>query len=187
MGGPKKLRRKYTNPRKPWEGARIESEKKIKEQYGLKNKHEIRVAQAELRKIRRLARECLSHGEDGAKTGKIVLERLVKLGMATEKTSLDDLLALDVHTVLGRRLQSVVLKKGLAKSPRQARHIIAHGHIAINGKRVTSPGYLVRIGEEPTIVYYGNYTLPVPSQNEPKSVVKEEVKEEVDSDGGKEE
>lgn len=185
MGGPKKLRKKYTNPRKPWEGARIESEKKVKEQYGLKNKHEIRIAQAELRKIRRLAREYLSMGSEGLEQGKIILQRLIKLGIANEKTTLDDLLALDVHSVLGRRLQSVVLKKGLAKTTRQARHIIAHGHIAINGKRVTAPGYLVKVTEEPNVTYYGNYTLPVPVVSDSGHI--KEDKKEVDVDGGKEE
>ena len=37
---------------------------------------------------------------------------------------------------------------GLAKTPWQARQMIAHGHIAIHGKKVTSPSYHVSRGEE---------------------------------------
>ena len=171
MGGPRKLRKKYTNPRKPWEGARIESEKKLEEQYGLKNKREIRAAQGELRKIRRMAREFLSEGKEGIEKGKVILKRLMRLGIASETTTLDDLLALDIHTILGRRLQTILIKKGLARSPREARQFIAHGHIAVNGKRVTSPSYMVKVDEEPTITYYGDFNPKL------QAPVKEEIKE----------
>lgn len=188
MGGSRKLRKKYTNPKKPWEGTRIEAEKKMEEQYGLKNKHEIRIAQAELRKIRGLAREHLSKGAEGAEKGKMILKRLIKLGVATEKTTLDDLLALDVHSILGRRLQTVVQKKGLARSARQARQFIAHGHIAVSGKRVTSPSYMVGVDEELNVSYYSDFnpqaerSAPV---KETKEVKEEEVKE-GETDGGQE-
>ena len=52
-----------------------------------------------------------------------------------------------------RRLQTIVYKKGLAKTIHHARQLIVHGHIAINGRRVTSPGYIVRRDEEEMVDY----------------------------------
>ena len=47
-----------------------------------------------------------------------------------------------------RRLQTVVLRKGLARTPHQARQLITHGHIAIGNNRVTIPSYTVTRDEE---------------------------------------
>jgi small subunit ribosomal protein S4 len=44
---------------------------------------------------------------------------------------------------LERRLDNVIFLGGFAESRSQARQIISHGHIAVNGKRVTVPSYLV--------------------------------------------
>jgi small subunit ribosomal protein S4 len=46
-----------------------------------------------------------------------------------------------------------VFQKGLAKSIQQSRQLIAHGHIAINGRRVSSPSYLVLKDEESKLSY----------------------------------
>ena len=64
------------------------------------------------------------------------------------------MLGLTVRDVLERRLQTLVYKKGLALSIYHARQLIVHGHIAINGRRVRSPGYLVSREEEDKIGYY---------------------------------
>jgi small subunit ribosomal protein S4 len=56
---------------------------------------------------------------------------------------LDRILSLDVRAVLERRLQTIVYRLGLAKSIHHARQLIVHGHIAVAGRRVTSPGFLV--------------------------------------------
>ena len=53
-----------------------------------------------------------------------------------------------------RRLQTIVYEKGLARTIYQARQFIVHGHIAIAGRRVTSPGYLVSKEEELLIDFY---------------------------------
>jgi small subunit ribosomal protein S4 len=47
----------------------------------------------------------------------------------------------------------------MARSPKQARQFITHGHIAINGKRNTIPGYRVNRVEEGQISYYGKSPL----------------------------
>lgn len=48
---------------------------------------------------------------------------------------------------LERRLDNVVYRLGFAVSRADARMLVRHGHILVNGKRVTIPSYLVRAGE----------------------------------------
>ena len=50
--------------------------------------------------------------------------------------------------MLERRLDNVVWRIGLGSSRAQARQIILHGHILVNGKKVNIPSYLVNTGEE---------------------------------------
>jgi small subunit ribosomal protein S4 len=57
---------------------------------------------------------------------------------------------------LERRLQTLVYRLGLAKTIKQARQLITHGHIAIDGRRVTAPSYIVEKEEESKIGYYPN-------------------------------
>ena len=52
---------------------------------------------------------------------------------------------------LERRLDSVVLRLGFALSRRQARQLVRHGHVAVNGHKVNIPSYQVSVGEEITI------------------------------------
>src|SRR5438874_773886 len=52
---------------------------------------------------------------------------------------------------LERRLDNVVYRMGLAVSRRQARQLVRHGHIAVDGRKVNIPSYQVSQGEEITI------------------------------------
>mgnify|MGYP000312403668 CR=1 FL=1 len=104
---------------------------------------------------------------------KALIERLYHMGLLpTTETTLDSILSLTVRDVLERRLQTIVYKKGLASSIYHARQLIVHGHIAINGRRVRSPGYLVSIDEEDKIGYYE--TSPYATKLKEKEVVKGE-------------
>ena len=49
--------------------------------------------------------------------------------------------------LLERRLDNVVYRLGFASSLAQARQIVRHGHIEVNGKTVTIPSYLLEVGE----------------------------------------
>jgi small subunit ribosomal protein S4 len=49
--------------------------------------------------------------------------------------------------LLERRLDSVLVNSGMAASRAAARQNIVHGHIRVNGRRVTAPGQMVRIGD----------------------------------------
>ena len=52
---------------------------------------------------------------------------------------------------LERRLDNVVYRLGFAVARRQARQLVRHGHIAVNGRKVNIPSYQVSQGEEITI------------------------------------
>ena len=49
--------------------------------------------------------------------------------------------------LLERRLDNVVYRLGFAKNRRQARQMVSHGHILVNGKKVTIPSYRVDVGD----------------------------------------
>ena len=53
--------------------------------------------------------------------------------------------------MLERRLDNVVCRAGFGSSRAQARQIVLHGHVMINGKKVNIPSYLVSVGEEITL------------------------------------
>lgn len=53
--------------------------------------------------------------------------------------------------LLERRLDNVVYRAKLASTRPQARQIIVHGHILVNGKRVYSPSFLVAVSDVITI------------------------------------
>lgn len=49
--------------------------------------------------------------------------------------------------VLERRLDNVVYRLGFTPSRLSARQLVRHGHIAVNGKKVISPGYMLDKGD----------------------------------------
>jgi small subunit ribosomal protein S4 len=49
--------------------------------------------------------------------------------------------------LLEQRLDNVVYRLGLASTRRQARQLVNHGHITVNGKRVDIPSYHVEVGD----------------------------------------
>jgi len=159
MGDPKFNRKKYETPRHPWEAERIKEEWELRKKYGLKNKREIWKAKSILRNIRsqaRILQAKLRYEDPNAeKQEKLLFDKLVRLGILNEQNlSLDAILSLTVEDILRRRLQTIVYLKGLARTPKQARQFIVHGHIAIGDRKVTIPGYLVRKEEEELIDYY---------------------------------
>jgi small subunit ribosomal protein S4 len=49
--------------------------------------------------------------------------------------------------LLERRLDNVVYRMGFASTRRFARQLVTHGHILVNGKKVTIPSYIVKEGD----------------------------------------
>ncbi len=164
MGDPKKQRKKYETSRFPWQTDVLQSELKLLGQYGLRNKRELWRHKTMLSKFRGNARSLLGMPTEVRKKmeGQL-LDRLHHLGILPETAVLDDILDLTLNEVLERRLQTLVFRRGLAKSVYQARQLITHGHIAIEKKRVSSPGYLVLREEEVKIDYSPTSPLSNPS------------------------
>jgi len=53
----------------------------------------------------------------------------------------------ELLVLLERRLDNVVYRIGLGSSRRQSRQIVTHGHVLVNGKRVSVPSYSVSPGD----------------------------------------
>ena len=49
--------------------------------------------------------------------------------------------------LLESRLDNVVFRMGLARTRREARQIVDHKHVLVNGKQVNIPSYLVKVGD----------------------------------------
>lgn len=164
MGDPKFSRRKYETPAHPWEGERIKQENELVMKYGLKNKRELWRAQSLVRSLRAQSRELQARLRTGDPQAKVetdqLLARCARLALLPpEGATLNDVLLLTTEDVLARRLQTVMYRKGLAYTPKQARQFIVHGHAAIGGRKVTIPGYLVKRNEEDLIGYYSQSPL----------------------------
>ncbi|MFP4142828.1 MAG: 30S ribosomal protein S4 [Thermoplasmata archaeon] len=164
MGDPKFSRKKFEKPSHPWQEERIKEENDYIRHYALKNKKEFWKARSILKNIRAQARNLqarLRYGEKQAREEMdALLEKLKHKGyLKGQDHTLNDVLNLGVENILNRRLQTLVYHKGLAHSANQARQFIIHGHISVNGRKVTVPSYIVNEEEESTIAYYQNSPL----------------------------
>jgi len=157
MGDPKKPRKKWIEgkPMKLWNKQLLMEELQLVGEYGLRNKRELWLAKAILKRIKRRAREMLAlPPEEREKVEKPFKEKLYKMGFIPDPdVPLDYILGLDVRAILERRLQTLVYRKGLARSIHEARQLIVHRHIAIAGRIVNAPGFLVPRDLEDKITY----------------------------------
>ncbi len=149
MGHPKKLRKKYDTPKKPYDKERLEEEKMLMKSFGLKKKQEIWRAESRLRNYRRRAREIQT--EKSKEKEKILVDKACKIGLIAPNSSLDDILGLKVENLLERRLQTQVFRRGFSRTIKQARQLIVHGHVSVNGRKVWWPSYIVKVDEEDKI------------------------------------
>jgi len=149
MGDPKRQRKKYEGPAHPWRADVLSEELKLLGEFGLRNKRELWRAASTLRKYRAIARKLFAlTGEKREKLEKILIEKLIKLGVLQPGATLDDILSLTVRDFLKRRLQTILYDLGYAKTIYHARQLITHGHVLIGDKKVKSPSYHVKRGEE---------------------------------------
>ncbi|MEK6890947.1 MAG: 30S ribosomal protein S4 [Nanoarchaeota archaeon] len=138
--------KKFNRPKKAFDSARIASENIIVEKYGLKNKREIWKAKAKLDIMRKTAKRLVDTSDD------IQEQFLAKLrGNGFNVKNIVDVLALTEEDILKRRLQTIILNKKLATTPKGARQLIIHGHISVNERKVDIPSYIVDVGEEEKI------------------------------------
>ena len=148
----RKQSKKFEKPLKPWDKTRIEDEAKLLRNYGLRRKREIWKTESLLRNYRRIARDLAARRNKEKE--KILLDKLFKIGLVGKDATLDDVLALTIEKLLERRLQTLVFKRGLATTPKQARQYIVHGHVAVAGRKVKWPSTIIPLSDEGKISLY---------------------------------
>jgi small subunit ribosomal protein S4 len=155
VGDPKRQRKSYATPRHPWRSDQLEVELRLLGEYGLRNKRELWRYKTRLSEVRGIARSLLGRSEaERSRVQHEYLAKLSRIGVLSESASIDEVLDLDIRDLLERRLQTMVFKRGLAKTLFQARQLVSHGHISIAGKVVSVPGYMVSREEEQKIKYF---------------------------------
>jgi small subunit ribosomal protein S4 len=178
MGQTKRIRKKYETPSHPWQRERILEEKEMVKEYGLKNKKEIWKSASKLKSARAQVKKIIAniHSEQSAKEKEHLLNKLIRYGIISKDSKLEDILDLKAKEFLERRLQTIILRKNLARSSKQARQFISHGHILINGKKVTAPSYLVSKEEESKIEF--KPLSPLSKADHPERTIKEKLEKE---------
>lgn len=157
MGDPKKKRKKFHRPSHPWQKERIEEERIILKEYGLKNKREIWKANSLLKNFKNQVKRLIAATSQQAEKERTqLLRKLQNLDMIKRAARLDDILGLTLKDIMNRRLQTVVYKNGLAGTINQARQFIVHKHITLKGKKISAPSYLVLKNEEEMIELTGD-------------------------------
>src|SRR3989338_2473437 len=152
MGSPKKQRKKFSKPSHPWQKERILAEHEIVKEYGLNRKYEIWKMNSILKSLTRQAKNLIATKKPQAqKEAGQLLAKLHSLGLINKDAQIEDVLSLSLKNIMERRLQTLVYRKSLASSARQARQFIVHAHIALGEKTVTAPSYLVPVDEEGNI------------------------------------
>ncbi|MFW9966870.1 MAG: 30S ribosomal protein S4 [Candidatus Thorarchaeota archaeon] len=160
MGDPKRQKKKYVSPKRPFDSDRFESELQFIGTYGLRNKKELWRHKTELSRYRRQARSLLAlTAEERATLETDLIGKLVRIGALTGEPTLDSVLDLTIEDVLERRLQTIVFRKGMASSAHHARQLVTHGHVALNQAKVTTPSRLISVAEENRITYIAKSPL----------------------------
>ncbi|HLF53795.1 MAG TPA: 30S ribosomal protein S4 [Candidatus Nanoarchaeia archaeon] len=134
---------RYSRPKKAFEISRIKEENALLKKYGLKNKLEVWKSIAKVNYFRKRAKAL---AKSPLEEQKVLFDKLKALGL--DINSIADVLALKIENLLERRLPTIIYKKGLAKTAKEARQMVAHKRILIEGKVINIPGYLVSLMEE---------------------------------------
>ena len=154
MGDPRRQKKKYVIPKRPFDSDRFEQELQQIGLYGLRNKKELWKHRTQLSRYRRTARNLLAQSEEERERVEHELtQMLVRRGVLTKEPNLDNVLDLTLEDLLERRLQTIVFRKGLACSMHHARQLVIHGHIALNAARVMTPSRIITLQEEEHIQY----------------------------------
>jgi small subunit ribosomal protein S4 len=177
MGDPRKAKKQYWTPKHPWNKLTIDDERIMKNDYGLRNKKEIFIANSMLKKYRNIAKRLIADDSaQGTKEKKQMLEKLQSVGLLQAGAEIDNVLSLQLKDVLERRLQSVTVRKGLARTMKQARQFIVHRHITVGDREITSPAYIVPVKQENMLTFKSNSNLSDEEHPERVSVATEAVK-----------
>jgi small subunit ribosomal protein S4 len=159
MGDPRRQKKKFVVPKRPFDTDRFEQELDFIGRFGLRNKRELWRHSTDLSNYRRQARNLLALPPTERQHSEMdLVNKLARIGVLAEP-SLDQVLDLTLENVLERRLQTIVFRKGMAASMHHARQLVTHGHIALDNARVTTPARLITVGEEDRITYTSKSAL----------------------------
>lgn len=176
MGDTRKHRSKLSRPSHPWQKDRIEEEKVLVREFGLSNKKDLWKSSSLFKNATKQAKTLIPLGSEQArKEEAALLQKLVKLGLLAADAKIEDVLNISTKSILDRRLQTIIFRKGLAKSMKQARQFITHGHIIVSGKKISSPSYLVTLADENNLVFAEGSSLADEAHPE-RAVLTEEAK-----------
>ena len=67
----------------------------------------------------------------------------------------------NLMTILESRLDNVVFRLGFARTRKEARQTVRHGHITVNGRRVDIPSYMVKAGDVVAVAEKAKDLLPI--------------------------
>lgn len=138
MGDIKRKQQRFSRPKQLFNRARIDEENVIVDKYGLKNKREIWKADAQVSRLRKRAKSLIPKSD---KEKKLFFEKLNKMGFQVNDIS--DVLGLTKENWLDRRLQTFVFKKKLASTTKEARQLIVHKKVFVDGAAVNAPSFFV--------------------------------------------
>ena len=147
MGDIKRKRKMFSRPKKLFDRIRMDDENVLVKRYGLKNKREIWKAKTTVSGMRRRAKKLIGKGDDEQRA---FFEKLNKMGITV--VDISDVLALTEENIFARRLQTFVFKKKLAHTIKEARQLIVHKNILVDGKIVNIPSFVVTRDLEDKIV-----------------------------------
>ena len=139
----KRKHKNYSRPKKLYSKERILEETRIEKEFGLKNKKEIWKADTKASLIRARAKKLIPKDESEKQS---FIERQKKKGFNIN--SIADILALNKEDYLKRRLQTIVLTKGISTTARGARQLIVHKKIMVDNNIIDKPSYLVPVHME---------------------------------------
>ncbi len=176
MGDPRRIRRKYSGPSHPWQKSRLDEERALQREYGLRNKKELWKIESKLKQFTNQAKKLIALTEEQKKVEKDqLIGKLAKLGLVSLEANEEDVLNLNIKDILERRLQTLVFRKELAKTMKQARQFIVHEHIRVESKKITAPSHIVTLKEESTIEFCQKSNLADVEHPERASTKTEEI------------
>jgi small subunit ribosomal protein S4 len=171
MGSPKKQRKKFSKPTHPWQKERILAEKELLKDYGLNRKYEIWKMNSILKNFTMQAKNLVTvKSLQVEKERNQLLTKLCSLGLLGKDAKIEDVLSLTLKDIMERRLQTLVYRKNMASSIKQARQFIIHEHIVLSDKTITAPSYMVPLVEENSIQFAQDSVLSNPSHPERAAV-----------------
>ena len=138
MGDIKRKRKLFNRPKKPFDRERMDGENVLVKRYGLKNKREIWKAKTAVSKLRQRAKSLIGKEQEEQQG---FFDKLSKMGLVVRDVS--DVLALTEENLFERRLQTMLVKKKLATTPKGARQLIVHKNVLVDGNVVNIPSFIV--------------------------------------------